>query len=98
MPKTDEQIIAERNAHIDTLTEEDKARYLRSEWEQDVEICTNLSRELEATIEPIQGDIHHIKVNGQILGYNGFAQWKARRQLELQQRKNRPPTIGFFAR
>ena len=46
-------------------------------------MCIKLSRELQATIETIPGDRHHIRVNGVVMGYNEYAEWSEARYAEL---------------
>lgn len=46
-------------------------------------MCIKLSRELQARIETIPGDRHHIKVNDEVMGYNEYAEWQANRYAEL---------------
>ena len=99
MPRaTDEEIIAQKESQINNLEEDQRRAYYQNEYDEDKRICRRLSEELHARIEPIEGDIHHIKVDGQILGYNGFNDWKERRLHELAEGKvNKKVTqLGFF--
>ena len=96
MPRpSDEQIIAQKEAELAKKTEEERRNYYLHEYREDIKVCRQLSKELQATIEPIEGDIHHIRVNGQVLGYNGFAEWK-RRRLDQLAKGNVNQKLGFF--
>ena len=99
MPRpTDEEIIASKEAQINALGEEERRVYCANEYDEDKRICRRLSVELKADIKPIENDMHHILVNGQIMGYNAFADWKDRRFRELAENKNSTKQLGFFSR
>lgn len=93
---TDEQIIAEKEAKFAGMTDEERAQAYRHEYNEDRRMCAALSEELKATIEPIRGDIHHILVNGRVMGYNGFAEWKKQRQHDLAHGRVTSGKLGFF--
>ena len=95
--KTDEQIIAEKERHFQEMNEDDRARAYRNEYKEDARICADLSQQLKATIEPIRGDIHHIRVNGQVYGYNAFEAWKKQRLIDLKEGKVLNQKLGFFS-
>lgn len=94
--KTDEQIIAEKEQHFQDMDAEQKAKAYRNEYQEDCRICADLSQKLKATIEPIKGDIHHIRVNGQVYGYNAFEAWKKQRLIDLKNGKVGNQKLGFF--
>ena len=93
---TDEEIIAEKENQINGLDEEQRKAYYINEYEEDKRICRKLSEQLKARIEPIEGDIHHIKVDGRVLGYTGFAEWKEKRLEQLETGEVPKPQLGFF--
>lgn len=93
---TDEEIIAEKENQINGLDEEQRKTYYTNEYEEDKRICRKLSEQLKARIEPIEGDIHHIKVDGRVLGYNGFEEWKQKRLDQLETGELPKPQLGFF--
>lgn len=93
---TDEEIIAEKENQINGLDEEQRKAYYINEYEEDKRICRKLSEQLKARIEPIEGDIHHIKVDGRVLGYTAFAEWKDRRLDQLETGELPKPQLGFF--
>ena len=94
---TDEEIIAEKESQINSLDEEQRKAYYINEYEEDKKICQRLSEELKARIEPIEGDIHHLKVDGRILGYNAFDEWKQKRLDQLESGEIPKSQLGFFA-
>ena len=96
MARTDEPIIAEKQKKLDAMSDEEKAIYCNNEYKEDLKICAKLSQELKANIQPIVGDIHHIKVNGQVYGYNAFSQWKRNRIRQLESGTAPSGKLGFF--
>ena len=81
--KTNEQIISEIEAKLATKTTEEKQAFIQAQVENDIATCRRLSRELQADIQIVPNDIHHIKVDGNILGYNEFETWRQTRLHEL---------------
>ena len=94
--KSDQEIINQANAKLALMSEQDKAAYIKRENDGDKIICAQLSRELQADIQIIEGDIHHLNVNGVVMGYNAFADWKKRRKQELLNPQQKVMQRGFF--
>lgn len=83
MEKTNQQIQQEIEATLAGMSPEEREATLAADDAMDRLMCIKMSRELQATIETIPGDRHHIKVNGQVMGYNEYAQWSEARYAEL---------------
>lgn len=83
MEKTNQQIQQEIEATLAQMSPEEREATLAADDAMDRLMCIKMSRELQATIETIPGDRHHIKVNGQVMGYNEYAQWSEARYAEL---------------
>lgn len=81
--KTNQQIQDEIEASLAEMSPEEREATLAVDDAMDRLMCIKLSRELQATIETIPGDRHHIKVNGEVMGYNEYAEWSAARHDEL---------------
>ena len=75
MPKTSEQIQQEIEAKLNELPEEERAAVLAADQAADRAMCLRLSRQTGHTIEVIPNDRHHIKVDGQVMGYVEFGAW-----------------------
>lgn len=80
---TNEQIKEKIEAELAQMSPEEREAMIAADDAMDRLMCIRLSRELQATIETIPGDRHHIKVNGQVMGYNEYAEWQAARYAEL---------------
>lgn len=97
---TNEEKIQAIEDKLSRMTPDERAAYIRNEQRSDRNICHNLSQELQAQIEIIEGDLHHLRVNGDILGYNEFNSWmrSRKRQLREEQRRPRVPLLngGWF--
>ena len=83
MEKTNQQIQQEIEATLAQMSPEEREATLAADDAMDRLMCIKMSRELQATIETIPGDRHHIKVNGQVMGYNEYAEWQEARYAEL---------------
>lgn len=81
--KTNQEIQQEIEAALAEMSPEEREATLAVDDAMDRLMCIKLSRELEATIETIPGDRHHIRVNGQVMGYNEYAEWSEARYAEL---------------
>lgn len=81
--KTNEQIQQEIEAKLNEMSVEEREAFLAAEEAKDKLMCIKLSRKLNANIEVIPNDLHHIKVNGEVMGYNEYAEWQEARQAEL---------------
>ena len=81
--KTNQEIQQEIEAALAEMSPEEREATLAVDDAMDRLMCIKLSRELEATIETIPGDRHHIRVNGQVMGYNEYAEWQEARYAEL---------------
>ena len=81
--KTNEEIQSEIEAKLAEMSPEEREATLAADEAMDRLMCIKLSRELDAHIETIPGDRHHIKVNGEVMGYNEYAEWSAARRAEL---------------
>ena len=75
MPKTSQEIQAEIEAKLAELPEEERNAILSADQAQDVAMCLALSRKTGHNIEVIPNDRHHIKVDGQVMGYVEFGAW-----------------------
>ena len=73
--KTSQQIQDEIEAKLNELPEDERAAILAADQAQDIAMCLTLSRKTGHNIEVIPNDRHHIKVDGQPMGYVEFAQW-----------------------
>lgn len=104
MQKTNEQIQQEIEAKLAEMSPEEREATLAADDAMDRLMCIKLSRELQATIETIPGDRHHIKVNGQVMGYNEYAEWQEARYAELhpdedeESEDGEEGELGFFDR
>ena len=102
MRKTDEQIIQEIEAKLAAMTPEEREATIAADEAVSRLECIKLSRELQAQIEMIPGDRHHIKVNGQVMGYNAYAEWQEARYAELHPEEDEDEEneddedLGFF--
>ena len=83
MEKTNQEIQSEIEAKLAEMSPEEREATLAADEAMDRLMCIKLSRELDAHIEIIPGDRHHIKVNGEVMGYNEYAEWQAARYAEL---------------
>ncbi len=83
MEKTNQEIQSEIEAKLAEMSPEEREATLAADEAMDRLMCIKLSRQLQATIETIPGDRHHIKVNGEVMGYNEYARWQAARYAEL---------------
>lgn len=83
MEKTNQEIQSEIEAKLAEMSPEEREATLAADEAMDRLMCIKLSRELDAHIETIPGDRHHIKVNGEVMGYNEYAEWSAARYAEL---------------
>ena len=83
MPKTNQEIQNEIEAKLAEMSPEEREATLAADEAMDRLMCIKLSRELDAHIETIPGDRHHIKVNGEVMGYNEYARWAEARYAEL---------------
>lgn len=81
--KTNQEIQNEIEASLAEMSPEEREATLAADDAMDRLMCIKLSRELDAHIETIPGDRHHIKVNGEVMGYNEYAEWSAARYAEL---------------
>lgn len=81
---TNDERIAMIEQFLSTKTPEQRLAYIRNEQEHDIIVCRKASERLQARIEIIEGDIHHIKVNDEIMGYNEYEAWRINREQELQ--------------
>lgn len=81
--KTNQEIQQEIEAKLAAMSPEEREATLAADEAMDRLKCIKLSRELDAHIEMIPGDRHHIKVNGEVMGYNEYAEWQAARYAEL---------------
>ncbi len=106
MQKTNEQIQQEIEAKLAAMSPEEREAALAADDAADRYMCIKLSRELQATIKTIPGDRHHIKVNGQVMGYNEYAEWQEARYAELhpddeddeEASEDEEGELGFFDR
>lgn len=73
--KTSQQIQAEVEAKLAELPEEERAAVIAADEAADRAMCLKLSRETGHQIEMIPGDRHHIKVDGEVMGYVEFGNW-----------------------
>ena len=83
MERTNQEIQSEIEAKLAEMSPEEREATLAADDALDRLMCIRLSRELDARIETIPGDRHHIKVNGEVMGYNEYAEWQAARYAEL---------------
>lgn len=81
--KTNQEIQQEIEASLAEMSPEEREATLAVDDAMDRLMCIKLSRELDAHIETIPGDRHHIRVNGQVMGYNEYAEWSEARYAEL---------------
>ena len=87
------------NTQLEQMTQEDRQRFIQNEQSNDQRIASELSQQYHVTVEVIPGDIHHIKINGEVLGYAEFNEWKAeqdqllRRQRRSQERTREEPVV-----
>ena len=81
--KTNQEIQNEIEASLAEMSPEEREATLAADDAMDRLMCIKLSRELDAHIETIPGDRHHIRVNGQVMGYNEYAEWSEARYAEL---------------
>lgn len=94
---TNEEKIQSVEERLSRMTPDERLAYIRNEQNSDRMICRDLSEKLQAQIEVIEGDLHHIRVNGDILGYNEFNSWMTHRKRELKNqnaRQNVPALNG----
>ena len=101
MERTNQQIQEEIEATLAGMSEEERAATLAADDAMDRLMCIKMSRELQATIETIPGDRHHIKVNGEVMGYNEYAQYVKARYAELhpeeeEEEEGSSTDKGFF--
>ena len=75
MPKTSEQIQQEIEAKLNELPAEEREAILAADQAQDIAMCLALSRKTGHNIEVIPNDRHHIKVDGEVMGYVEFGAW-----------------------
>ena len=75
MPKTSQEIQAAIEAKLAELPEEERNAILAADQAQDIAMCLALSRKTGHNIEVIPNDRHHIKVDGQVMGYVEFGAW-----------------------
>lgn len=75
MPKTSEQIQQEIEAKLAELPEEERNAIIAADQAQDIAMCLALSRKTGHNIEVIPNDRHHIKVDGEVMGYVEFGAW-----------------------
>ena len=75
MPKTNEQIQQEIEAELNRLPAEEREAILAADQASDRAMCLRLSRETGHNIEVIPNDRHHIKVDGEVMGYVEFGEW-----------------------
>lgn len=75
MPKTSQEIQAEIEAKLNELPEDERNAILAADQAQDVAMCLTLSRKTGHNIEVIPNDRHHIRVDGQVMGYVEFGAW-----------------------
>lgn len=103
--KTNQEIQNEIEAKLAEMSPEEREATLAADEAMDRLQCIKLSRELDAHIEMIPGDRHHIKVNGEVMGYNEYAEWQAARYAELHPQEDydeddddedEEDGIGFF--
>ena len=93
--QAEQQMIEEKDAALEGMSEEEKQAYLEAEAAYDRLMCLALSKQFNANIRTIDGDRHHISVNGQVMGYISFARW-----MEEQTGRNTDDEegnhLGFF--
>lgn len=80
---TNEEIQQKIEAGLAEMSEEEREATLAADDALDHLMCLKLSRELQANIQTIPNDRHHIKVNDQVMGYNEYAEWQMNRYIEL---------------
>lgn len=73
--RTSQEIQAEVEAKLAELPEEERAAIIAADEAADRAMCLKLSRETGHQIEMIAGDRHHIRVDGQVMGYVEFGNW-----------------------
>lgn len=81
--KNNQEIRNDIENALAAMSPEEREATLAVDDAMDRLMCIKLSRELQARIETIPGDRHHIKVNDEVMGYNEYAEWQANRYAEL---------------
>lgn len=85
---TDEKKIhtkEELEAELAKLSPEEREQFEEFRLAYDRLMCLNFSQKLHANIEAVPGDYDHIKVEGQLMDKEQFADWIDNRLLELPQ-------------
>ena len=76
MPRpTSQEIQNEIEAKLAEMPEDERNATIAMDKAQTRLTCIQLSRATGHTIEPIENDMHHVKVDGEALGYVEFADW-----------------------
>ena len=80
---TNEELQQQIEQSLSEMSEEEREATLAADDALDRLMCIKLGQALQATIETIPGDRHHIRVNGEVMGYNEYAEWQEARYAEL---------------
>ena len=83
--KSNEQIQQEIEAKIAAMTPEEREAMLEMERAADNLAIVQLRQKYGVNIELIPGDRHHIKLDGEVMGYNEFQAWLAAHQPEEEE-------------
>lgn len=82
MKKTNEQIINEFEEAFAELSPEEQEAALALESATDKFVMLVLKKRYGCEIELIPGDRHHIKIDGEVMGYVEFSAWLLRKESE----------------